>query len=425
VTHPPAKRTLVQNTVWALAGQGLGTLVRGVYFVVIARALGVEQYGAFVAVLAVVSILGPLSPLGTGFVLLQNVARNVDRLPTAWGNSILVTGLGGIVLTLLLMAFHSFVFPASISVLVIGLTGLAQIPLFFLAETACQAFQAFERLHRAALIYILGNLTKLIAAILLTVTIQSPSVLEWSVLYFVSCLLTAIIAMALVHRELGAPRLARSRITKEMSDGAYFAVGTTTQVSYNEIDKAMLARLSTLEAAGIYAASQRLIDFSLAPIRSVSLAALARFFQHGAHGIRGSVGFARRVAPVALGYALGVGILLFVSAPLVPLLLGADYQPAVDVIRWLSVIPFLSALHTLSGDALTGAGYQRIRTYALLLAAITNALANLWLIPRYSWRGAAWTRIATEAMLVCLLWVLTWHSYRLRAPHSAPQPTTP
>jgi O-antigen/teichoic acid export membrane protein len=83
------------------------------------------------------------------------------------------------------------------------------------------------------------------------------------------------------------------------------------------------------------------------------------------------------------------------------------------------VIPLLSALHTVLGDALTGAGYQRIRTYALLLAAATNVLANLWLIPRYSWRGAAWTRIATEALLVCLIWGLTWHRYRVRAPRSA------
>jgi O-antigen/teichoic acid export membrane protein len=415
----------VQNTVWVLGGQVLATLARGLYFVVAARALGAEQYGIFAAVLAVASILAGLGPLGTGHVLLQNVARNVGKLPMAWGNSILVTAVGATVLTSLLMIFHDLVLPPSIPMLVIGLTALAQILLYSLVETAGQAFQAFQRLDRVALIHVLAHLTKLIAAIFLSLTIPSPSVLQWSNLYFLSALVTAIIAMALVHRELGAPRLARSRITQETKEGAYFAIGATTHFSYNEIDKAMLARLSTLEATGIYSASQRLIDIALVPVRSVSLAALAKFFQYGAHGIRGSVGFARRVAPVALGCALCAGVVLFVSAPLAPHLLGPDYRPAVGVIRWLSVIPLLSALHALAGDALTGAGYQRVRTYALLLAALTNALTNLWLIPRYSWRGAAWSRIATEMLLVCLFWALTWHNYRSRGRATAADAAAP
>jgi O-antigen/teichoic acid export membrane protein len=418
--HLLTKRTLVQNTVWALAGQGLATLVRGFYLIILARSLGAEQYGTFAAVLAVVSILAGFGPLGTGYVLLQNVARNAGRLPTAWGNSILVTAVGATALTLLLMTFHGLVFPPSVTLLVIGLTALAQILLYSVTETAGQAFQAFQRLEIVALIQVLTNVTKLIAAAVLNLTTPSPTVLQWSSLYFLSALVAAMIAMALVHRELGTPLIARSRIPGELKDGAYFAVSATTQASYNEIDKAMLARLSTLEATGIYAASHRLIYIVLVPVRSVFFAALARFFQHGAHGIGGSVGFARRLAPITLGYALCASVLLFVSAPLAPHLLGADYQAAVDVIRWLSVIPLLSALHSLASNALIGAGHQQVRTYALVVAALTNVGVNLWLIPRYSWRGAAWSRIATEMLLVCLLWALTWHRYR-----SSERATTP
>jgi O-antigen/teichoic acid export membrane protein len=201
-------------------------------------------------------------------------------------------------------------------------------------------------------------------------------------------------------------------------------VGGATEISYQEIDKAILARLSTLEATGVYAASHRLIDMAFVPVQSLLLAGRAKFFEHGAHGIRGSIGLARRVAPLSLAYGLGVGVLLFVSAPLVPHLFGSDYTSAVSVIRWLSVIPLLKTLHSLAGNALTGAGYQRVRTYALIMAASTNVFANLWLIPRYSWRGAAWSRIATEALLVCLLGALTWHNYRFRERLSAPE-TTP
>jgi O-antigen/teichoic acid export membrane protein len=35
--------------------------------------------------------------------------------------------------------------------------------------------------------------------------------------------------------------------------------------------------------------------------------------------------------------------------------------------------------------------------------AVFNILINLWLIPAYSWRGAAWSSIASDALLACLM----------------------
>jgi hypothetical protein len=33
--------------------------------------------------------------------------------------------------------------------------------------------------------------------------------------------------------------------------------------------------------------------------------------------------------------------------------------------------------------------------------AAFNVLINLWIIPAYSWRGAAWSSIASDTLLVC------------------------
>ena len=37
--------------------------------------------------------------------------------------------------------------------------------------------------------------------------------------------------------------------------------------------------------------------------------------------------------------------------------------------------------------------------------AVFNILLNLWLIPAYSWRGAAWSSLASDGMLALSLWV--------------------
>jgi O-antigen/teichoic acid export membrane protein len=73
----------------------------------------------------------------------------------------------------------------------------------------------------------------------------------------------------------------------------------------------------------------------------------------------------------------------------------------VEALRWLSVLPILKALHYFFTNALTGAGYQALRARIQAGVAVFNVLINLWLIPAYSWRGAAWSSIASDGLLAC------------------------
>jgi len=58
-------------------------------------------------------------------------------------------------------------------------------------------------------------------------------------------------------------------------------------------------------------------------------------------------------------------------------------------------------LHYFLSDSLTGAGHQGLRTAIQSCVAAFNILINLWIIPAYSWRGAAWSSVASDALLVC------------------------
>ena len=70
------KSILARNTGWMLLGQGLKLVIQALYFTVIARALGAANYGAFVGVVGLVGILFPFSTLGSGYLLIKNVARD-------------------------------------------------------------------------------------------------------------------------------------------------------------------------------------------------------------------------------------------------------------------------------------------------------------------------------------------------------------
>ena len=61
-------------------------------------------------------------------------------------------------------------------------------------------------------------------------------------------------------------------------------------------------------------------------------------------------------------------------------------------------------MHYFLADSLTGAGYQRMRMIVQISVAIFNVGLNLWLIPAYSWRGAAWSSLASDGALVLAMY---------------------
>ena len=95
---------------------------------------------------------------------------------------------------------------------------------------------------------------------------------------------------------------------------------------------------------------------------------------------------------------------LWLAAPVLPYILGNQYQAVVPAVRWLALIPLLRCIHSFMADALSGAGLQRTRTGIQVLVALINIGLNAVILPQYSWRGAAWTSLGCDGLLVVLFW---------------------
>jgi O-antigen/teichoic acid export membrane protein len=65
----------------------------------------------------------------------------------------------------------------------------------------------------------------------------------------------------------------------------------------------------------------------------------------------------------------------------------------------------LRCIHSFLADAFSGAGLQRVRSAIQVLVAFTNIGLNLAILPRYSWRGAAWASLGCDALLVAAFWL--------------------
>lgn len=377
--------------------------IQAVYFILIARSLGAQGYGAFVGVTALVAILAPFASLGSGNILIKNVVLDESCFRSYWGKALVLIGASGVLLVLVVALLSKILLPPSIPFMLVLSVALADLVFSRVLDVSGQAFQAFQRLARTSLLMVLPNIARLVCILALLLITRTPSPTHWGYFYLIGILISAVIGIFLVNRELGTPTFDRRIIFAEMKEGLYFSISLSSQNIYNDIDKTMLAKLATLEAAGIYGAAYRIIDVSFTPVRSLLYASYARFFQSGISGIRGTLSLSVKLLPYAIGYGAAASLLLFVSAPLLPYLLGKEYTETVLALRWLSILPLLKSIHYFAADSLTGAGFQGLRSICHLVTAVFNVGLILWLIPAYSWKGAAWASLLSDAFLMVLL----------------------
>ncbi len=401
------RSTLVRNSVWMFLGYGLKIIVQAGYFILIARALGPRQYGAFVGVTALAAVVSPFTGLGWGNLLVKNVSRDRALFAEYWGNALLVTGVSAGLLLAVVLSASRLLLPASIASTLVLLVCISDLLCVRYADVAAQAFQAVDRLRYTAKLNLLPYALRLVGAIIVFAVWRHASALCWGWFYLGASVISTVVAIALVTAMLGVPRLAIWRIRGELAEGFYFGCSFSAQTIYNDLDKTLLVRLSTLDATGIYAAAYRLIDVAFTPVRSVLSATYPNFFRHGQQGIWMSFDYAKRLLPKMIAYSVAAVVALFAAAPIVPRILGREYASSVEALRWLSLLPLLKTVHYFLADALTGAGYQGRRAVVQIAIAVFNVVLCLWLIPAYSWRGAAWASLASDGALALVLLVIT------------------
>ena len=408
------QNTLARNAAWIFAGQGLSFVIQGLYFVFLARLLNPTQYGVLAGAVALVTVVSQYSTMGSGLVLLRYVSQDQRRFPEYWGNVMMSTILYGSLIVLMLhLAGHWLVGVESASLLT--LVAFSDCICGQFSTCAAQVFQAFERMRLTATLNLLTNLLRLTLAYTMLLIMHHAVARQWAVAMLIISLCATCAAFIIVTRHFGWPHFKTRLLFTCGAEGFVFAVSGSTTSAYNDFDKVMLGHYGMTVANGIYSMAYRVINIATMPIQSIEAAAFPRFFREGAKGITAVQPLATKILKrtVVLGLAAAAGIFLF--APIVPFFIGKGFAPSVSALRWLCLIPFFRSFHLCAGDAIAGTGQQKLRLLCQLIAAGSNFGLTLYLIPHYSWRGAAIASLLTDAGLAVLTWsVLFWLRRRER-----------
>ncbi len=412
-------KALFKDTSWMLIARLINVIVQAAYFIILARSLGTENYGSFVGVSALASLLSPFVALGSDDILVKRVSVERGVFPSYWGNALLILLVNSMVITSCLLLVSGLIFPDNISLVPIAFILIADLLCLNLQDASNKAMRAVGLVHKAAQLIVLSTLGKLIAILCIVAFLNNfdfsatVDIETWSVLYFFSSMLVGLFALLTINKTVGKPRLMLARIKSDIRQGIYFSLGMSANNINNNIDKTMLLNMATLEATGIYGSAYRFINIGDVPMLAMFNATYPRFFQHGALGWDNCLNFARKLLPIILVY----GILSFVAfqafAPIVPQILGSEYQNVISTLRWLASLPLISALHLLVANTLTGLGHQKTRSIIQVIAAAINIALNIWLIPIHGLYGAIWATLASDVSRVICLSIALIYLYSL------------
>jgi O-antigen/teichoic acid export membrane protein len=389
-----------------MINQGGRVVLQGLYFVLLARGLGVSGFGAFSGVVALIAVLAPFASLGVMNLLIRNATRDPARTALYYSTAVLVTTVSGLVMTLGLCGLATWLAPPTVGIVVVACLSVADLLGARLVDLAAAVYAPRERMLRTALFPLLLYGLRLLGLVVLVampgpLTLGKVAWMHVGTSVAVSVILTFATAL-----DLGPARPEIKRYVADWREGLLFSISLSAQTVYNDIDKAMLARIGTLEATAVYTAAYRVIDMAFTPIKAVLSASYSRFFRHGAGGVDQTLRFTRRIAVPSVAYSSAASVLLFASADIVPHVLGAAYAPSVGALRGLALLPLLKALHYLAADTLTGAGYQGVRSFWQVIVALANVALNLVLIPAFSYRGAVVASLLSDGSLAVVLWLV-------------------
>lgn len=390
--------SLAHNTGWMLIGQGGNFFLQAGYFLLLARVLGVTEYGIFAGAFALVSSVSPYSSLGSQMIFMRYVSEDRTTAQSYWGNVVAITAASTLLLTpVLAMAGYKLFGPQSVELIaVLVVTNCLMVQLGLSASTV---FQTFEQLRATAWLRSLANLFRLFAVAALLILLRHATAFQCSVALLAAATIAALIALIWVRKTIGKMHVSGALFRLRFWEGLGFSLAGSTQAVYNDIDKMMLSHYGMNTADGIYTMAYRIVDFATTPVIALDAAVLPRFFSLHNESLSAVIRMSRKVIPLAALAGVAAGGFTLLVSPVVIRIVGHGFAETLYAIRWLCWLPVFRGVHQLAGGVLTATGRQNYRTAAQLLVALLNFALNLAWIPSHGWRGAAWASLASDGLL--------------------------
>jgi O-antigen/teichoic acid export membrane protein len=394
-------RRFAANVTWMLVAQVAGKAASFVFIVIVARNLGVAEFGVFNFAISFVPLFLVVGGFGLESTVIRELARDRERLSELFATGIaLRASLGLVGLALAFIGGPFFLDGAEeIGVLLIIGTALFVDELSGFLGTV---FKAFETMRYHALVVLTNRIVS--TALAFAAVAFGAGLLVVCATYLAGSLGAFVFGCVALRRNFPPIDLRRLRAPVARSlarAGIPLGLAGILNTAVFRIDTVMLQAIKGSVEVGLYGVAYRFFESLLFVAWSLGNVALPRMSRQGDAG---RVRTFELTVTLALSFYLPIAVAMpFAATVVVEALFSPRYAEAATA---TGVLAGAAVLYSLAYLARMGAiALGRMRQIAWIAAATlaVNLAANALAIPRYGFEGAAWTTLATEAFEALLL----------------------
>ena len=393
-----AERTATRaarNTIVRAAGDIVGKLMTLVLFALLARSVSPSSLGVYVFAFAWCQVASV--PIGLGFdrFMVRQIAKDppaVDRLFWSVMRMKLTRAVGVIALSWIVVCLlhDDWRTRAAVFILTFGLL------LDLLTRTVHSVFTGRERGELTATVVVAQRFLN--AGLGIGALALGWGVLGVAAAYTVSAAAAAGVALWLLHRHLGLPKVdvRREHRRQLRLNSLPFAAQDVFLALLDKIDAVILSLLAVSAAVGRYGSAYRLLEATFF-ISSAMTGAFSAMFTYLDRDTDPSVGAVYQRAlklniVLLMPWAVWFGVL---AVPLTRALFGEDLVTAAPALRLLSPVVVLLGAVVISTSLVVSRGNPKTLVRVIFSSVVVNVAVNLALIPLWDERGAAAAMLIT------------------------------
>lgn len=398
----PSVKEVFKNTSWMMISQTVLSVSGFIWTILIARYLGVNEFGIYSFAISFASIIGLIIDLGLTTYMIRDVSRKPE-LSSCY--------MGKIIPLRIVLSLISFII-GLIILLVMGKDRITiLVSLFFIIESIVMVmgvlyqgeFQAFGKVKYqtgGTVINTVVLLTCIIATIYFDLGIIFVAI---SYIMGYSAMLIYLVIKGIQH--ISTPKLSIDFDfwKKSIKISLPFALTTVFTILYYSIDTVMLSLIVGDAATGVYNAAYKIITvlttfFSV--YQNVVFPLMSKMFTDSKEMLKKS--FVKSIKYLSLIIIpISFGIMVY-SNQIITLFFGEGYILSGDVMKilvWTVCWLFINGAAT---TLLNSSNKELLVTKIYSIAVVVNIILNATLIPFYSYNGAAFTTVISE-IVICIL----------------------
>lgn len=407
-------KIIFKNMSWLLISQIIASICGFIWTILIARYLGVNEYGILGFAISLTGILGITTDLGISTHIIRHISTDYDSAPKYLGNALPLKSLfsiGTFTLTLIILILLKS------NELTITITLLFAIEMIIKSFMGIinGSFQAFEEGKYQGISNTLLNILLFIFIILSVYT--DLGLFGITISYIAANLLAFTYQYYVFEKHVTKPKFELdTKFCKTILIASLpFAVGGILSTIYFSIDLVMLTQIIGEYATGIYNASYKLISVLMlfySIYGAVIFPVMSKFYTNDEKLLL--ISFEKSVKYLTLIMVPIAVATMFYSSGIIHLVYGHEYDSAsapLSILIWTVCLLFISG----PSNYLLNASHKEVTvTKIYAIAAVFNIGLNFIMIPYFSYNGAAITTVLSDLLIVILqIYVIYKIGYRV------------